>query len=241
MKRAKVLLGGDWNEPPRSTGEHSAKWIAAEAGLRVVSGQAGSMGRIDFILTDLAVPTLRIFGNGGSDHDLRWFLAPNPHTGGSLLGAIWNAERDRRPAVVAGFLGRFIRELEPDFVLLQEIQQYHEILGRFPGYRLLALPGRGINQNGILVRDGVEISGFRVKRMAPWTWRTAAGVEHAPPYMPHVLLDGWLRVASVHEMSQIDWRDGKMVGPRDRKRIRRVSAERMVKWVANVRAGVYDR
>lgn len=234
----KTLIGGDFNEPPTAVGEHSARWIAEQARLRVLAGERGSMGRIDFVLTDADFDRMRIYGNGGSDHDLRYFVVR--HRGEALLGAIWNAERDRSPARIVDFLGQFIREWEPDFILLQEIQQYHAALERLVGYRLLALPGRGRNQNGILVRDGVKVTGFRVKRMAPWTWRTSSGKEHAPPYMPHVGLNGWLRVASVHEMSQIDWRGGVMVGPRDRKRIRRTCAKRLVRWVADVRAGVWD-
>lgn len=242
MRAVNVLIGADWNEPPTSVGTYSAEWVARSTGCRVVAGQRGSMGRIDFLVTDAYVATLRTYGNGGSDHDLRWFyVRPQSDSGLYLLGALWNVERDRHPALVVGHLVEFIRDFDPHFMLLQEIQQYHQALGRIPGYRLLAMPGRGIDQNGILVKDGVKVSGFRVRKMAPWTWRTASGKEHASPYMPHACLNDWLRVASAHEMSRIDWRKGKMVGPRDRRRIRRVSARRMVRWVELVRAGTWDQ
>lgn len=238
------LLGGDWNEPPFATGRYSPRWVADQTGARITHGNPGNMGRIDFVISDAFVSDMALHSTGGSDHNLRSFVvAPHrdSHSLRSLQGAIWNAERDRPPGVVSTFLMAQLRVHRLDFVLLQEVQQYHQALGAIPGYRLLALPGRGVNQNAILVRDGVKATGFRVKRMAPWTWLTSAGKEHASPYMPHVCLDGWLRVGSVHEMSQIDWRNGRMVGPWDRRRIRATSARRQVRWVEQIRAGVYDR
>lgn len=239
MTALKYLLGGDFNEPPHSTGPHSPRWIADKTDGRIHAGARGNMGRIDFVISDAAVSPLTLHSTGGSDHNLRSFDVA--HGRDFLRGAIWNAERDRDPVDVVQFLTAFLRVVRSDFVLLQEIQQYHAALSAISGYRLLALPGRGLNQNGILVRDRVKLEGFRVKRLAPWTWLTAGGVEHASPYMPHVGLNGWLRVGSVHEMSRIDWRDGRMVGPWDRRRIRRVSARRMVRWVELVRAGTWDQ
>lgn len=236
------LVGGDWNEPPFSNGPFSPRDIATQTSGRISHGNPGRMGRIDFVISDAAVTSLRTWDAAhGSDHDVRYFDV-YPHVGSRsvLRGAIWNAERDRSPAAVRFELAEFVRDHSPHFVLLQEIQQYHQALGNIAGYRLFTMPGRGRNQNGILVRDGVKATGFRVKRMAPWTWRTAAGVKHAAPYMPHVCLDGWLRVGSVHEMSRIDWRTGRMVGPRDRRRIRRASSRNIVRWVEQLRAGAWD-
>lgn len=241
MNGRKYLLGGDWNEPPFAQGRYSAAWIAAMTDGRITHGTAGSMGRIDFVISDARVYDMTLNGTSGSDHNLRSFtVRPFPEHPG-LRGAIWNVQRDRRPDEFLPFLKAFLKLHRTDFVLLQEIQQYHHALGAIPGYRLFAQDGRGINQNGILVRDDVTATGFRVRKMAPWTWRTGTGAEHAPPYMPHVCLDGWLRVGSVHEMSKIDWRGGRMQGPRDRRRIRATAARRMVRWVGHVRAGVYDR
>jgi hypothetical protein len=185
---------------------------------------------------------MTIHGTGGSDHNLRSFtVSMFPGAKAPLRGAIWNVQRDREPGDFLPFLNAFLRVHRTDFVLLQEVQQYHQALKTIPGYSLYAEPGRGKNQNAILVRHGIKTHRFRVKRMAPWTWRTAAGKEHASPYMPHVGLDRWLRVASVHEMSRIDWRGGIMRGPWDRRRIRRVSARRMVRWVELVRARTWDQ
>lgn len=237
------LAGGDWNEPPFATGRYSPRWIADQTGGRVVHGAPGRMGRIDFVISDAVMTPLRTWdGAHGSDHDVRHFDV-YPHHGSKnvLRGAIWNAERDRAPAVVKAELERFIRDVAPNFVLLQEVQQYHHELAAVAGYRLFAQPGRGLNQNAVLVADGTKATGFRVRRMAPWTWRTSGGVVHAPPYMPHVCLDGWLRVGSVHEMSRIDWRGGVMRGPRDRRRIRRTSSKRVVRWVELLRVGTWDR
>lgn len=243
MRAPKYLIGGDWNEPPFSQGAYSAADIAHKTGGRVFHGNPGAMGRIDFLITDAHVFDMTLHDTGGSDHNLRSFTV-RPGVAPSLIflrGALWNAERDRHPRDVAVFLTAFLTISQADFVLLQEIQQYHHALGAIPGYRLLAIDGPGKNQNAILVSDTVKVTGFRVKRMAPWTWRTSAGVEHVSPYMPHACLNGWLRVASVHEMSQIDWRGGKMRGPRDRRRIRRTSAKRMVRFVELVRAGTWDQ
>lgn len=239
----KFMLGGDWNEPPFSTGKYSPRWIADQTDAKITHGNPGRMGRIDFVISDAVVSPLRIWNHAhGSDHDLRYFnVYPSHGAQRCLFGAIWNAERDRSPVVVGTELRAFISEFMPHFVLLQEVQQYHAALNSIRGYRLFALPGRGINQNALLVRDGVKTVAFRVKRMAPWTWVTNGGVEHAPPYMPHVGLDGWLRVGSVHEMSRIDWRGGRMRGPWDRRRIRAASARRMVRWVEHVRVGTWDR
>lgn len=239
----KHLIGGDFNEPPTSTGPHSPRWIADRTGGRITHGTPGRMGRIDFVISDAEVSPLRTWDAAhGSDHDVRYFTVyPTPASRRTLVGAIWNAERDRNPTAVRQEALRFIRDIGPHFVLLQEVQQYHQALATIPGYTLWAEPGRGRNQNAILVRHGVKTHQFRVRRMAPWTWVTAAGKEHAPPYMPHIGLDGWLRVGSVHEMSKIDWRGGIMRGPWDRRRIRRTSSRRLVRWVELVRAGTWDR
>jgi hypothetical protein len=243
MTAPKVLIGGDWNEPPMAEGRYSADWICDMTGCVITHGTPGNMGRIDFVVSDAPISDMTLNGTGGSDHNLRTFKAWKNRIGSGpfLRGAIWNAERDRDPKDVVAFLRAVLMVDHTDFVLLQECQQYHQALNGIPGYRLFALPGRGINQNVILVRDGVAATGFRVKRMSRWTWRTSGGVEHASPYMPHVCLDGWLRVSSVHCMSQIDWRGGRMVGPLDRRRIRAQEARRLVRWVGHVRAGLYDR
>lgn len=243
MNAPKYLLGGDWNEPPFSEGRYSASWVAGMTDGKIRHGEAGNMGRIDFVVSDAPVGEMDLHATGGSDHNLRSFKVWKTRVGSGafLRGAIWNAERDRPPREVVGFLRVFLQADHTDFVLLQECQQYHLQLGAIPGYRLFALDGRGMNQNVILVRDGVKATGFRVKRMSRWTWRTSGGVEHASPYLPHVCLDGWIRVGSVHAMSQIDWRGGRMQGPLDRRRIRAQEARRQVRWVGHVRAGVYDK
>ena len=240
----KTLLGGDWNEPPFSTGAYSPAWIANQTGSRITHGAPAGHGRIDFVICDARVGDMALHATGGSDHNLRSFTVYRYHTKTTrqhLYGAIWNAQRDRDPDDVTRFLNAFLRVHRTDFVLLQEVQQYHRALRRIPGYSLHAEPGRGKSQNAILVSHGTKTHRFRVRRMAPYVWFTRDRIEHASPYMPHIGLDGWLRVASVHEVPRVDWRKGRMVGAWDRRRVRRVSAKRMVKFTRFVRAGKWDR
>jgi hypothetical protein len=75
VKAPRFLIGGDWNEPPSSTGRYSGAWIAEQTGGRITHGKAGAMGRIDYVISDAHVWNMVSHGTGGSDHDLRSFLA----------------------------------------------------------------------------------------------------------------------------------------------------------------------
>lgn len=228
----RVLVGGDWNQPPWSGGSYSPRWVAHRAHLRIHAPARGKHGRIDFLMSDARVPTLTRFRGGGSDHGLVSFHVTGSRPGQSLHGALWNVERDRGPQrqhVLVRYLTRTLRTRHLDFLLLQEAQQYHRLLAGIRGYQLVAKPGpRGARQQVILVRAGIRATQPRFTRMSVRGWRVVTGSRHRPAYTTFVTLDGWIRVASVHETVGVGWRHGHLDGPADRRSSRRGSALRLV-------------
>ena len=228
----RLLVGGDWNQSPSHRGMYSPHWIARRAHLRTHAPARGKHGRIDFLMTNARVPHLGRVSGGGSDHGLVRFRVEDPDSHQSLRGALWNVERDRGPQrqhVLARYLTRVTASRRLDFLLLQEAQQYHRLLAGIRGYQLVAKPGpRGARQQVILVRHGVHATQPRFTRMSVSGWRVVTGSRHRPAYTTFVTLDGWIRVASVHETVGVDWRYGRLDGPADRRRSRRGSALRLV-------------
>lgn len=228
----RMLVGGDWNQPPSNKGAYSPHWIARRAQLRIHAPARGKHGRIDFLMSDARVPSMTRFRGGGSDHGLVSFRVTGSQPGQSLHGALWNVERDRGPQrqhVLVRYLSRITRTRHLDFLLLQEAQQYHRALAGLRGYQLVAKPGpRGARQQVILVRRGIRTTQPRFTRMSVHGWRVVTGSRHRPAYTTFVTLDGWIRVASVHEAVGVDWRFGRLDGPADRRRSRRGSAIRLV-------------
>ena len=228
----RVLVGGDWNQSPANRGDFSPHWIARRADLRIHAPARGKHGRIDFLMSNTRVPAVRRFRGGGSDHGLVSFRVRGPEPGQSLHGALWNVERDRGPRrrhVLARYLARITASRHLDFLLLQEAQQYHRLLSHVRGYQLVARPApTGARQQVILVRDGIRTTQPRFTRMSVHGWRVVTGSRHRPAYTTFVTLDGWIRVASVHETVGVDWRHGRLDGPADRRLSRRGSAVRLV-------------
>lgn len=137
-----------------------------------------------------------------------------------LAGGLWNARRDRDPELVRRYLRQIARQQRLDFVLLQEFSDYLGHLARHPidGWRLVCPvhPGRGDDQNPILVRDVVSVERPRVMQMTDNGWWTVDGKPHAPVYSVAALLDGWLRVASIHAPVSVSWSGGQIAGPPQR-------------------------
>jgi hypothetical protein len=228
----RMLVGGDWNQSPSSEGTYSPRWIARRADLRIHAPARGKHGRIDFLMSNARVPHVTRAWGGGSDHGLVSFRVRGPEAGQSLHGAVWNVQRDRgaqRRHVLAAYLSRIAASRHLDFLLLQEAQQYHRLLARLPGYRLVAKPApAGARQQVIVVRHGIRATQPRFTQMSISGWRVVTGSRHRPVYTTFVTLDGWIRVASVHEAVGVDWRYGHLDGPADRTRSRRGSAIRLV-------------
>ena len=240
----RMLVGGDWNQSPSSTGSYSPRWIARRAHLRITAPARGKHGRIDFLMTNTPVPHMTRVRGGGSDHGLVAFRVSGPAPGQSLRGATWNVERDRGPVrrhVLATYLSRVTASRHLDFLLLQEAQHYHRLLARVPGYRLVATPSpTGARQQVVLVHRDVRAAHERFARMSVHGWRVVTGSRHRPAYTTFVTLDGWIRVASVHEAVGVDWDHGRLDGPADRRRSRRGSALRLVAAAEQVSTTMAD-
>jgi hypothetical protein len=64
-----MLIGGDWNEGPNSTGVGSPHWLAKQAGMKTYPG-----GRIDWEMArGCKVSNVKVGPHGGSDHRLVTF------------------------------------------------------------------------------------------------------------------------------------------------------------------------
>lgn len=231
------LPAGDWNESPDSYGRYSPTWIARKGGLDKYDPEFGKHGRIDFILSSAGVTGVRRIKGGESDHGLVAFTV-YASSDRILRGAIWNVERDRSNReieVMVDFISEVAHAEKLDFLLLNETQDYHHGPHRGPlayvkDYRLIAADSPpGAKHNSILVHSSVDISNVVFKQMSTRGWTAGGGGAHHPLFDTMVTLDRWLRVAAVHEVNGVDWVNGKMVGPEDRKRARRQSARRKVR------------
>lgn len=232
-----LLVGGDWNQSPARKGPYSPRWIAHRAHLHITSPIRGKHGRIDFPMANVPVDHMARVRGGGSDHGLVVFRVTNPATGQWLRGGVWNVERDRgsrRRHGLRSYLTHVTAARHLDFVLLQEAKQYHRPLRHVRHFRLVAKGApQGARQQVILVRKGVGTANPRFTRMSRHGWVVIGG-RHAPAYTTFVTLDGWLRVASVHETVGVEWAHGHMRGPGDRRRARRGSAIRLVATAARL-------
>jgi hypothetical protein len=229
-----VIMGGDWNEPPTSTGRWSPRWIADATGQTIYPPPAGKHGRIDFLMTDLDFERVNRIPGGESDHGLILYDLQDPATGTRYRVAIWNVQVGRPArarAVMIDHLAEVARGFAVDVFLLQECSGYHSDLKRLAkatGYTYVGSNVRGPWHNVTLVHRRTHVSGVRFKQMSRSGWRTRTGATHTPTYTTLCTLDRRIRVANVHEAVSVDWRDGRPVGPENRVRARIESAARLV-------------
>lgn len=119
----------------------------------------------------------------------------------------------RDPNRVARRAIELLTEQGRDFVALQELKDYRnelELLLDGTGHQLISWAAeRGQADEGILVRAGVTETRARSVQLSREGWRNPDGAELPPLYMPTVLLDGWLRVGSVHMPPAVRWDHGR--------------------------------
>lgn len=133
-----------------------------------------------------------------------------------LKGGTYNCLVGRSPAVVKDAVRDFMKNRNLDFLQLQEMTQYRKVLNEIPGYKLITFPGsRDHGETGILVRDGIKVSD-RESIQSVGDWKSKDGEVRRARAATSVLLDGWLRVVSVHAPPAIDFRNGHAVGPEAR-------------------------
>lgn len=148
-----------------------------------------------------------------------------------LQGGTWNVERDRDPADVADGLLWAFDTFDLDFLALQEFSDYAQKIRReLRSHQLEAVSfDADHHQNAIVARQGLITPGStRSVDLGGDGWTTADGQHHIATRMTTALLDGWLRVGSVHMPVTVDW-----TGP-----ARRPSgpADRVDDYTANARA-----
>ncbi len=146
-----------------------------------------------------------------------------------MKGGTYNAELNRPPALVAKTIRGFLENQKLDFLQLQEISQYHDVLEKIPGYKLITFEGtRDRGETGILVREGIATSHER-SHESDFGWETTKNTFSQPRAATSVKVAGWLRVASVHAPPGLDWVNGQPRGHADRVRSYRSLMEKLLK------------
>lgn len=132
---------------------------------------------------------------------------PDP-TPSTMRGATYNCEIHRNPHEVAKAVKGFLEKGKLDFMQLQEISGYHEVLRAIPGYRLITFPrSKDHGETGVLVRDSI-VAKEPKSIEAKVGWTNVHGGVAQPRAATSVQLAGWLRVVSVHAPPGIDWVNG---------------------------------
>jgi hypothetical protein len=129
-----------------------------------------------------------------------------------MKGASYNCKIHRNPAVVGKTVEHFLKSRDLDFMQLQEISQYRDVLKKIPGYKLITFKNsKDHGETGVLVRDEIAAKNAQsIEAETGWT-NTEGGVAQ-PRAATSVKLAGWLRVASIHAPPGIDWVNGRPVG-----------------------------
>lgn len=141
---------------------------------------------------------------------------PDAKSPKTLKGASYNCRIGRNPAVVAKTVAHFAKSRRLDFMQLQEISGYHQVLEKIPGDKLITFPGsKDHGETGVLVRDGLETSAAQSIE-ADTGWTNVHGNPAQPRAATSVRIGDWLRVASIHAPPGIDWKNGRPVGPEQR-------------------------
>lgn len=134
-----------------------------------------------------------------------------------LKGGTYNCLVGRSPQVVGNEVRKMAKEGNLDFIQLQEISTYHGALKDIPGYKLITFPGaKDHGETGMLVKDGIKVTDRESIQAKGPGWKSKDGEHRAPRAATSVLLDGWMRVVSVHAPPAIDFKNGHAVGPEAR-------------------------
>jgi exonuclease III len=134
----------------------------------------------------------------------------------TMRGATYNCRIGRNPQVVKQVVSDFLKNRKLDFMQVQEISGYDQVLSKIPGYKLITFRGsKDHGETGVLVRDSIMTREPRsIEAATGWT-----NVHHRPAQpraATSVQLAGWLRVVSVHAPPGIDWVNGVPRGGPDR-------------------------
>ena len=130
----------------------------------------------------------------------------------AMKGGTYNCLIGRDPKKVQDAVKHLAKSNQLDFIQLQEISQYHKVLNDIPGYQLITFPGaKDHGESGILVKDGIKV-GKPQSIEADSGWISSSGHHAAPRAATSVLLDGWLKVTSVHLPPAIDFKNGHATG-----------------------------
>lgn len=130
----------------------------------------------------------------------------------TMKGGTYNCEIGRNPQKVKDVVEGFLKKGDLDFLQLQEISGYDQVLKKIPGYQLITFPkSKDHGETGVLVKDEIAAKGARLVE-AEKGWTNVRGGVAQPRGATSVQLAGWLRVVSVHAPPGIDWKNGRPVG-----------------------------
>lgn len=197
MTAPAILYAGDWNAQPWRTEPYRPKWVAAHAGLTLMTAGRGSHGDIDYPMSDAVLAHLDRHGRYGSDHQLVTFTV---RRGVQLLrGGTWNCLHKRDPVAVAAAIVRIFEDHDLDFLCIQEAKGYRRAI-RLRGFNLTPrLASKGSDETAVVTPHDIRTDHGTVWRLARFGFSLwPRPIIHAPPYAAVTTVDGWLRVASVH-------------------------------------------
>ena len=165
----------------------------------------------------------------------------------TLKGGSFNLEFGRNEDVVLGEVQRLLNKHDLDFLAVQEASDYRHVLRKgLNGYKYYTWfdGGRGADENGVVVRDGIAVDKFKGAFLGDG-WTTIARDHHVASVQNHVRIDGWLYVRGLHLPTPTHWVNGKLEAPAERKDdfIASVTAlKRYLRWpgVVNARIAVGD-
>lgn len=230
----RLVLAGDWNEGPESTGRYSPAWVARKSGLTIAAAAPGKRGRvgIDYVMSSVPVEDVVRLKEDISDHNPVAFTVFHKELGRALRLCTFNVMRDRtqlqRRALVEWLAVTGVNQGIAAYAL-QEIRQYHDLLETVPGYDLYASTDPdGVEHNGLLVRQDVPVRADEFRLTSKVGWVTVTGANHDPSSIALATIDGWCRLGSVHEAPTVDWVNGKPIGPAKRVAVRVASARTLV-------------
>lgn len=132
-----------------------------------------------------------------------------------LRGGSFNLLYGRSIAKVRAELLTMLSVHQLDFLCVQEAEGYARLLRTLPGFVYYTGTGRGGNECGILVREGIAVGNPRYGFFGDG-WTTIRGGRHAAANFVRLTLDGWLRIGTCHAPLPITFDRGRAIGPRDR-------------------------
>lgn len=145
---------------------------------------------------------------------------------------IWNCEHSRNDPFVARTARQILLGHDLDALLLGETREYTRELNHLADCRFLHFDGApGQHDTGILVRDGVPVTGLHVARMTRKGWITVRGGRTPAKWLPSCILNGWLRVGVVHLPPSVRFTGRLPSGPVRRVAAFAVHAQRLVRWI----------